>query len=124
MEAITFDPINEQTTASFTAQITGNDGVTPLPLASISTLVLTLYAIKADGTDQIINSRNAQNILNANNVTITVGGALTWVVQIADTTLVEAIPFERHIALFEWTGAFGAGKQEVILPIRNLGQVP
>lgn len=124
MEAITFDPINEQTTASFTAQLTGNDGVTPLPLASISTLILTLYVIKADGSDQIINSRNAQNILNANGVTVTVGGALTWIVAIADTTLVEAVPFERHIALFEWSGGFGAGKQEVILVIRNLGQVP
>jgi hypothetical protein len=124
MEAITFDPINEQTTASFTAQLTGNDGVTPLPLASISTLVLTLYAIKADGTDQIINTRNAQNVLNTNGVTVTVGGFLTWIISIADTTLVEAIPFERHIALFEWSGGFGAGKQEVILVIRNLGQVP
>lgn len=124
MEAITFDPINEQTTGSFTAQITGNDGVTPLPLASISTLVLTLYAIKGDGTDQIINGRNAQNILNTNNVVVTVGGALTWTIQIADTTLVEDLPFERHIALFEWTGAFGAGKQEIVLPIRNLRQVP
>lgn len=124
MDAITFDPINEQTTASVTAQITGNDGVTPLPLASISTLVLTLYATKSDGTDAIINGRNAQNVLNAGNVVVSITGQLTWTVQIADTTLVEDLPVERHIALFEWSGGFGAGKQEVILPIRNLRQVP
>lgn len=121
-DPLTF-PIDEKETGQYTATIVGNDGVTPLPGATLTTLVLTLYAIKQDGTDQIINGRNVQNVLNVNNVTVTAGGLLTWIVQVADTTLVEAIPFERHIALFEWTWPGGAGKHEVILVVRNLRRV-
>lgn len=116
--------ILEQATGRYTCTIVGNDGVTPLPGATLSTLVLTLYAIKQDGTDQIINARNAQSVLNANNVTVDAAGLVVWIVQTADTTLVEAIPFERHIALFEWTWPGGAGKHEVILKVRALRQVP
>jgi hypothetical protein len=113
--------IDEKETGRYTATIVGNDGVTPLPGATLSTLTLTLYVIKQDGTDQVI--RNHQNVLNANNVTVDAAGLLAWIIQVADTTLVEAVPFERHIALFEWTWPSGAGKHEVVLLVRNLRQV-
>lgn len=116
-------PIDEKTTGQYTATLVGNDGVTPLPGATLTTLVLTLYAIKQDGTDGIVNARNSQNVLNANNVTINAAGLLTWLIQVGDTTLIEAIPFERHIALFEWTWPTGAGKREVVLLVRNLRRV-
>src|SRR5712691_2028368 len=119
---LTFD-VTEKSTGSYTATLVANDGVTPLPGATLTTLVLTLYVIKADGTDGIVNSRNAQNVLNANNVTVSTGGLLTWSIQVGDTTLVEDLPFERHIALFEWTWPAGAGKHEVILVVRNLHRV-
>ncbi len=119
---LTFE-VNEKTSGRYTATLVGNDGVTPLPGATLSTLVLTLYVIKADGTDAIVNSRNVQNVLNANNVTVSTGGLVTWLFQVGDTTLVEAIPFERHIALWEWTWPTGAGKHEVILVVRNLHRV-
>jgi hypothetical protein len=114
-------PIDEKETGQYTGTIVGNDGVTPLPGATLSTLLLTLYVIKQDGTDQTI--RNVQNVLNANNVTVNAAGLLTWTIQVADTTLVETIPFERHIALFEFTWPTGAGKHEVILLVRNLRRV-
>jgi hypothetical protein len=122
-EPLTFS-INEQTSGRYTATLVDNDGVTPIPGATLTTLKLTLYAIKQDGTDQIINGRNHQNVLNANNVTISAGGLLVWLIQILDTTLVEAIPFERHIAVFEWTWPNGAGKHEVIFVVRNIREVP
>jgi hypothetical protein len=62
-------------------------------------------------------------VLNANNVTISTGGLITWLFQVGDTTLVEDIPFERHIALWEWTWPAGAGKHEAILVVRNLRRV-
>lgn len=114
--------INEKATGSYTALITGNDGVTPLPGATLTTLVLTLYAIKTDGTDSVIRGPQ-QNVLNANNVVVTAGGLLTWTIQVADTTLVEGLLFERHVALFEWTWPGGAGKHEVVLIVRNLRRV-
>jgi hypothetical protein len=116
-------PIDEKCTGQCTARLVGNDGVTGISGAVLTTLVLTLYAIKADGTDAIINSRTQQNVLNANNVTVDTTGLLTWVIQSADTTLVEDLPFERHIALFEWTWPSGVGKHEIILVVRNLHRV-
>lgn len=115
--------ILEKATGSYTATITGNDGATPIPAASLSTLVLTLYVVKSDGTTGIVNSRDAQNILNANNVTVSAAGLLTWAIQTADTTLVEALPFERHIALFEWTASGVAGKHEMVLVVQGLTEV-
>ncbi len=116
--------IDEEESGSYTATIVGNDGATPLAAADLLTFTLTLYAIKADGIDQIINGRNQQNVLNANNVTVSAAGAVVWTIQPGDTTLVEALPFETHIALFEWTWAQGAGKHVAHLRVRNLRRVP
>ena len=121
-EPLTF-AIDEKETGQYTASVVGNDGVTPLPGATLSTLTLTLYVIKADGTDGIVNTRDNQNVLNANNVTVDANGLLTWAIQTADTALIEVIPFERHIALFQWTWPSGAGKHEVVFIVRNLRRV-
>ncbi len=117
-------PINEKASGQFTGILTQNDGITPLPLALLSTLTLTLYAIKADGTVVAINGRDLQNVLNTNNVTVDVNGNLTWTVQVGDTTLVETIPFERHIARFEWTWPGGVGRDEATLVVQRLTVVP
>ena len=111
--------IKEKTTAQYTAVVTDDLG-NPLPAASLATLTLTLYVIKTDGTTGIVNSRNAQNVLNANNVTVNGNGAITWQLQVGDTTLVEVLPFERHIALFTWTWTSGTGRHEVIFNVQNL----
>lgn len=113
----------EQGSGQCTAVIVGNDGVTPISSAVLLTLTLSLYVIKQDGTDQIVNSRNVQNVLNANNVTVDTAGNLTWTYQAADTTLVEEIPFERHIAIFAWTWPAGAGRKEILLNVRNLHRI-
>jgi hypothetical protein len=123
IEPLSFDVL-EQATGQFTATVVGNDGVTALPGATLSTLALTLYVIKTDGTIAYVNTRNAQNVLNANNVTVSAAGLVTWTLQVADTTLVEVLPFERHIALWEWTWPAGAGKYEVIFVVKNLTEVP
>lgn len=123
IEPKVFD-ILEQSSGQYTATIVGNDGSTPLPAATLVTLTLTLYVIKTDGTIAYVNSRNAQNVLNVNNVTISAAGLLTWAIQTQDTTLVESLPFERHIALFEWTWASGVGKHEAILSVKALNEVP
>jgi hypothetical protein len=116
--------INELETGLYTATIVGNDGVTPIPSASLLTLRLTLYVIVAAGTVTFVNGRDHQNVLNLNNVTVhATSGLVTWTIQILDTTLVETtLPFERHIALFDWTTATAAGKHEAILVVKNLTQ--
>lgn len=122
-EPLSFD-INEEASGTYTATLVANDGVTPIPAAQVATLTLTLYVIKQDGTDQIVNGRNLQNVLNANNVTVDAVGQVVWTVQPADTAMVENIPFELHRALFHWTWADGEGYHEVHLRVRNLRRVP
>lgn len=117
-------PIAEQASGIYHATLVGRDGVTPLPGSLLQSLTLTLYTIRQDDTGAIVNGRNRQNVLNQNFVSVSTGGRLTWIVQPGDTTLVDPLlPFERHIGLFEWTWARGAGKKEVILVVRNLRRV-
>lgn len=123
IESRTFD-ILEETTGRFTSTIVSDDGVTPLPAATLTSITLTLYVIKTDGSIAYVNGRNAQNILNLNNVTISVVGLLTWAIQALDTTLVENLPFERHVALIEWAWPNGVGKYEFVLVVENLAEVP
>lgn len=112
----------EKTTPRYTAVLRDDTGAA-IPAASLVTLTLSLYVVKTDGTIGIVNSRNAQNVLNANNVTVDANGNLVWSVQVADTTLVETLPFERHIALWTWTTATITGRHEVVLTVKNLLQV-
>lgn len=117
-------PILELTTGRYTALLVGNDGVTPLPGPSLTTLVLTVYAIKSDGTDGILRGPQ-QDVNNNNGVTIDALGNLVWAIQPTDTTMVEGIPFEDHYCLFEWTcvSAGVTGRHVVILRVRNLRRV-
>lgn len=126
----------EQTSDVYWATMYDDEGEI-LPGNVLNTLTLTLYVVRSDGTIVYVNNRSTQNVLNLNNVeafpTLQTRADgfrynLKWQIQVADTTLVEVLPFERHIGLFEWTwpkpnGGQGSGKHEVILNIKNLGEV-
>jgi hypothetical protein len=113
----------ELTTPEFSATLVGADGVTPIPGSTLSTLVLTVYCEDADLT--IVNGRNAQNVLQTNGVTVDEAGLLTWTLSADDLAILhDTLPFERHIALFEWTWPTAkAGKFECVFAIRNLAKV-
>ena len=93
-----YDP---QISGKFTGTLLDSDG-TAIPLANIDALTLTLTNA-ADGST--VNSRSAQNVLNTNNVTVdSTTGALTWLIQPEDTTLVDTdLASEDHVAVFNWT---------------------
>jgi hypothetical protein len=68
---------------TFTLYQGSGDG-TVVPLADISTAVLTVE----DSAGNVINSRAAQNVKKAANVTIhATSGLVTWAMQIADATV-------------------------------------
>lgn len=116
--------VTEGATATYRAQLVAPDGVTPLPGTLLQSLRLTLYTIGQADQTTIVNGRDKQNVLNQNQVSVSVGGLVTWQIQPGDTTLVDPVlPFERHLALLEWSWAGGAGKKEVILVVRNLRRV-
>lgn len=73
----------ETQVAAFTLYA-GADAGTAVPLTDISTATLTLK----DESGNTINSRSAQNVKNANNVTIhSTSGLVTWAMQAGDTTV-------------------------------------
>jgi hypothetical protein len=113
----------EQTTPRFTAVLVGEDGVTPIPGSTLSTLTLTLYC--DDGNQTIINGRDDQNVLQQNGVGVDESGNLIWTLSQADLVILDdTLPFERHIALFEWTWPTSkAGKFECVFAVQNLAKV-
>jgi len=95
-----------------------------LPAASLTTLELTLYD-KASGT--IINTRNNQNALNANNVTVDGSGNGKFQTVAADTAILDATkPMEEHVTKFKWTWASGTkvGFWEIVHFVENLNKNP
>jgi hypothetical protein len=126
----------EQTSDVYWATVVDDEEVL-LPGNVLNVLTLTLYVVKTDGTIAYVNNRNAQDVLNTNNVLVynTLQSSpsgrtfnLKWQIQPEDTTFVEDLPFERHIALFEWewphaVGGQGHGKHEIIVAVKNLEQV-
>ena len=98
-------------TGKFTGTLRDEDG-TALASGSLATLTLTL---RDAASGSIVNARNAQNVLNANDVAVDGAGVLTWAIKALDTTLLVAdLRAEEHIAIFAWTYAGGAkvGKAE------------
>lgn len=72
-----------------------------IPAASLTTLTLTLTN-KSDNS--LINARNAQNVLNANGVTIDSAGNLVWTGTPLDNPIINTSrQNEIHVALFQYT---------------------
>lgn len=113
--------IPEDSTSTYTAILRDQDGVA-VGAASLTALTLTLYN---EATGAIINSRNAQNVLNANNVTVSAGGVLTWSMQEEDNPIIDSgLGIELHTALFAYTWDSGArsSRHEAVFQVQNLGQ--
>ena len=98
----------QDTTGIYSFEMVDQDEVA-IDVAQLETVTLTYYDKE---TRQIINTREAQDVLQNNNVIITtVAGppivtTLRWDIQQEDTVIVDSRrELEMHIALFEWTWA-------------------
>jgi sugar lactone lactonase YvrE len=114
--------VKEKTSALYTADVQDHQE-NAIGSSDLGTLTLTLYDVD---TNTIINSRNAQNVLNANGVALDANGNLSWVMSADDNTIVTSTTVqESHIALFQWTWDSGnkAGKHEVQIYVENLTKV-
>jgi hypothetical protein len=113
------DPIAEEATVVMTGVLRDedNEGFKP------ATLTLTLYDAP---TLTILNSRNKQNILDANGGEVTFDGEFTFEFSPNDNVIVGNRKEERHVALFEWSWEVGSrkGKHEVHFTVRNFDKVP
>lgn len=116
--------VYEGTTASYSATVTDENG-DAVGSGSLTTLTLTLYD---DRTGQIINGRNAQNVLNTNGVTVSAAGALVWTIAKDDNVILHGSDYssyEDHYAIFHWTWDSGSksGRHVVKLRVKNLKNV-
>lgn len=117
------DQVPEKSTARITGVLKDEAG-NVITAASLTTLTLTLYVLGFPS--QIVNSRDAQNVLNANGVTVDASGNLVWTMTPADNAIIDVTnDVETHIALFQWTWNAGAkaGRSEIAIPIVNLDKV-
>lgn len=117
--AVLTTPVRERTTAFYTTTIVDENDV-GVDLANIATLTLTYYDAE---TNTIINSRDDQDVLNTNNVTVaTTGGTVIWTLQPLDTIIVDdRKELERHIAFFTWTwNVVNIGRKEIAFDIENI----
>jgi hypothetical protein len=107
--------VNEGSSKTVTFTITNEVG-TAIPSSELTAATLTLYDLGtyvpgASPVVGIINSRNGQDVLNTNDVTIhATSGLVTWVMQPEDNPIINTRrQVERHRANigFEWsTGQF------------------
>ena len=116
--------VREGTTAVYGATIQDIDG-NAVAAGDLDSLTLTLWD---KVSETIINSRNAQNVLNANNVTVSDEGVLAWTMQPEDNVIVDVNHLdgqkEEHRALFQWTWDTSKyGKYEVVIDVEQLTKV-
>lgn len=120
--------VYEQTSAIYTFTLK-DMSATPvvIPAADLRSFTLTLYDVT---TGDIINSRDAQNILNANNVTVSAGGVVVYTMQPDDNVIVgapAANKAESHGLQFRWTWGstppYQAGEHQVVLSVVNRAKV-
>jgi hypothetical protein len=110
---VVFQTLIEGTTGFYSFDLTDAAGLA-IDASQTETLTLTVYDV-ATGT--IVNGREAQDVLNANDVTlITVLSPLkstvTWALQPADTVrLGLRREVEPHLAVFAWSWDSGAQHQ-------------
>lgn len=92
--------------------------------SNLTALTLT-YRHRFTGT--VINSRNAQSVLDANGGTVATDGTLTWQLVAAETPITDTTrDIDEYEALIRWTYDSGAraGAQVFIVPVINTARVP
>lgn len=125
----TLSTILEGTTPIYSASFLLKDAAgVALTNVTFSAVRLTFYSLHSGA---IVNARTNQNVLNANNITISGAGALEWKMLEADTVLADApkpiIGSHRAVFVFEWFDAQSVARQlvhEVTFTIRRALNAP
>ena len=102
--------------AIYTATLVDGSG-NPVGGNLLDSLTLTL---KDKATGQVINGRDAQDVLNKAGVTLSNLGALVWDVTPLDNTIVHVgAKVEEHEAEFVWEWAAHIGRHKFTILVRR-----
>lgn len=121
--------VNEHSSGSYTCYLVDQDGLA-VGAVNVTLARLTLYDYTSD---QILNSRNDQDVRNLNGVTIAdvvEGGVtrtkITWSMQPADNAVVDQTRtgVEKHIALFSFSWLGGHLHHEAVIYVQPLARIP
>lgn len=117
--------VNEQSVKAVTFTIT-DENSDPVASASLDAAELTLYDVDTyvggSPATGIINDRQAQDVLNTNDVTVgATDGLVTWLMQPEDNVIVtELRQVERHRAAFRFAWDTGSFEYEFEIEVTNL----
>lgn len=98
----------------------------PVLKAALDSLTLDLYHLAADGTMTTINDREAQDVLDANNVSMhATTGVVTWDVQRDDVPFLgeddDTAQVETHVATFRASWDATESKAfSIVMRVKNL----
>lgn len=115
-------PIKEKETGVYSFTIKDEAGLV-IPATQLYEVKLTVH-VPSSGA--IVNGRDAQNVKNANNVTISEAGVVTWTLQVADVTIVDdSLDKETHqcLFLFTWQAGVRSKPHVVDFEIENLAKL-
>jgi hypothetical protein len=112
------EAIPEQSSAQYACTFVDATGAA-ITGASISAIVATLRAVGG----AVINSRNAQSVLNVNGGSLTGGGAFTLVLSALDTVAVGTQTLQERMLTLEVTFTSGTLTHEVRYYVRQLDDV-
>ena len=123
---IEMEEFEELSSGIYEADIVQDNG-SPAGLGVLTALTLTLYDEHSDN-QAIVNERNDQDVLNANNVTIDASGHLKWNIQPDDNAILDSNNYhEDHIAMFKYEWLSGGntrrGYHRARLRVTNLSKV-
>lgn len=118
--------VNQNNTYILSFDLVDEDG-NAISLSALGTLLLTQYYYNSDleSSDKyhkdIINSRNNQDVKNANNVTVSSTGAVEWTLQQEDTVKLNPDTAEEtHVCLFTWGWSGKQNSHEFFFNIRKI----
>lgn len=117
-------PVKEKQTGVYSFTIRDEAGLA-IAASQLTAVLLTLHV---PGTGAIVNSRENQDVLNDNQVTISEAGLVTWTQQVADMTIQDTnLAEETHRALFYFTWQSGGQPRshphEVEFVLENLDKL-
>ena len=110
----------EKASSLITATFKDELGVA-IPNTDFTAINMTLFLL-SDPT-QIVNARDNQNVLNANNCTVDANGLFSWNVQPGDRAMISTtVSEEIHRAeiRYKWAGGNKEGVAIIDLPVINL----
>lgn len=116
-------PVNERSTAKYTSDPLTDENGDVVSGAILTAATLTFYDQK---TGIIINSRNQQNVNQANGVAIANTGVVTWTLDPADNIILnDRLSQEIHVAVFDlrWDGGAKRAVHEFRVAVNNIGKV-